>query len=215
MNIHRIYGWFLPRFRRKRIRCFLETMKPTSTTRMLDVGGYPGNWPEELFPARITIVNLDCTEGSGGSVRHEMMKGDGCNLQFTDNSFDIAYSNSVIEHLSTFEQQQRFASEARRVGRQLWVQTPARWFPVEPHLIALFVHYFPKSWQRKLLRYFTIWGLVTKPSKRQVDDFLTEVRLLTFSEMQILFPDCEIRRERFLGLTKAFVAVRLDDSSTR
>ena len=182
---------------------------------MLDVGGYPGNWPEELFPARITIVNLDCTEGSGENVRHEMMKGDGCNLQFTDNSFDIAYSNSVIEHLSTFEQQQRFASEARRVGRQLWVQTPARWFPVEPHLIALFVHYFPRSWQRKLLRYFTIWGLVTKPSKRQVDDFLTEVRLLTFSEMQILFPDCEIRRERFLGLTKAFVAVRLDDSSTR
>ena len=26
--------------------------------------------------------------------------------------------------------------------------------------------------------------------------------------MQRLFPDCEIRRERFLGMTKAYVAVR-------
>ncbi len=215
MNIHTVYGWFLPRFRRKRMQRFKEAMDPAISTRMLDVGGYPGNWPEELFPAKITIVNLDYSEGMGKCSRHEMMKGDGCNLQFADNSFDITYSNSVIEHLSTFEQQKRFASEARRVGRRLWVQTPARWFPVEPHLIAPFVHYLPKSCQRKLLRYFTVWGLVTKPTQRQVADFLAEVRLLTFGEMQILFPDCEIRRERFLGLTKAFVAVRLDVSSKR
>jgi hypothetical protein len=26
--------------------------------------------------------------------------------------------------------------------------------------------------------------------------------------MQELFPDCEFRRERFLGLTKSFIAVR-------
>ena len=31
---------------------------------------------------------------------------------------------------------------------------------------------------------------------------------LTFREFKALFPDCEIRRERFLGLTKSYVAVR-------
>jgi SAM-dependent methyltransferase len=213
MNIQSIYRVVLPMFRRKRMRRFMEAMKPTEATRVLDVGGYPGDWPEGLCPAQIAIVNLDCTEEMTRACRHTMMKGNGCSLQFADKSYDIAYSNSVIEHLFTFEQQKRFAAEVRRVGGRLWVQTPARWFPVEPHLITLFIHYLPKSWQRKLLRYFTVWGLLGKPDLRQIDGFLAEVRLLTYREMKLLFPDCEIRRERFLGLTKAYVAVRLEDAS--
>ena len=215
MNIQSIYRVVLPLFRRKRMRRFLEATKPTAVTRMLDVGGFPGNWPEGLCPAQITIVNLDYSEEMAKGSRHQMMKGDGCNLQFADQSFDIVHSNSVIEHLSTFEKQKRFATEVRRVGGRLWVQTPARWFPVEPHLITLFIHYLPKSWQRKLLRHFTIWGLLGKPSQRQVDEFLAEVRLLTLTEMKFLFPDCEIQREHFLGLTKAYVAIRRGDASKR
>jgi hypothetical protein len=44
--------------------------------------------------------------------------------------------------------------------------------------------------------------------RRWIDAFLTGVRLLTFLEMQELFPDCTILRERFLELTKSYVAVR-------
>jgi hypothetical protein len=58
------------------------------------------------------------------------------------------------------------------------------------------------------VRNFTGWGLLTRPSPERVDGFLGELRLLGRAEMQALFPDCEIRRERFLGLTKAYVAVR-------
>ena len=36
------------------------------------------------------------------------------------------------------------------------------------------------------------------------------LRLLDYATFRSLFPDCEIRRERFLGLTKAFVAVRIE-----
>ena len=113
-----------------------------------------------------------------------------------------------LEYLGTWERQQAFARELRRVGRGLWVQTPARSFPVEPHLLALFVHWLPLRWQRRLVRNFTGWGLLTRPSQERVDRFLTETRLLGSAEMEALFPDCEIRRERFLGLTKAYVAVR-------
>lgn len=208
MNIHKIYGLFLPHFRRKRMRRFLAVHPLTPATTVLDVGGYPWCWPADLCPGRFTLLNIEFPPGLEVDERFTLTKGDGCRLPFADGSFELGYSNSVIEHLSTYENQKRFAAEIRRVGRRLWVQTPARWFFIEPHLISPFVHYLPKSWQRHLLRWFTIWGLVTKPTPKQVEDFLNEVRLLTYREMQELFPDCRIVRERFCGLTKCFVAVR-------
>jgi hypothetical protein len=89
------------------------------------------------------------------------------------------------------------------------VQTPSRWFPIEPHLIAPFIHYFSKRIQRRLIRYFTVWGWLTRPTQHQITAFLDEVRLLTYREMVELFPDCSILRERILGLTKSFIAVRV------
>jgi hypothetical protein len=91
----------------------------------------------------------------------------------------------------------------------VWVQTPARWFPFEPHLLAPCLHYLPRAWQRRLLRHCTPWGWIARPSREANDCFLAQTRLLTHREMRELFPDCEIRRERFLGLTKAYVAVRV------
>ncbi len=70
------------------------------------------------------------------------------------------------------------------------------------------VHYLPRGWQRRLLRNFTVWGWLARPSQQAVDRFLAETRLLDHEEMHRLFPDCEIRRERFLGFTKSYVAVR-------
>ncbi len=64
--------------------------------------------------------------------------------------------------------------------------------------------------QRRMLRYFSVWGLVKKPTPQEVDAFLSEVRLLTSDDMKVLFPDCQILKERVLGLTKSFIAVRLN-----
>lgn len=133
---------------------------------------------------------------------------DGCRMPFADRSFELLHSNSVIEHVGTWERQQAFAAEARRVGRTLWVQTPAREFLVEPHLLAPFVHWLPRGWQRRLIRNGTIWGLMTRPTPQQVGEFLNEVRLLTRGEMQQLFPDCRILTERFLGMSKSYIAIR-------
>lgn len=210
MNIHSIYGLFLPFFRRKRLRQFTERFHPGASTTMVDVGGYPWCWSPETCPAQITFLNLNYPPGLEATLPpgYRLIKGDGRRLPFDDGSFEIAYSNSVIEHLGTWEKQIEFAREISRVGRRLWVQTPARGFFIEPHLMAPLVHYFPKRWQRHLLRHFTVWGWVAKPSRREVDDFLAEVRLLSYSEMRQLFPDCQIHRERFLGLTKSYIALK-------
>ena len=81
---------------------------------------------------------------------------DATNLhEFGDASFDIAFSNSVIEHLSTFENQARMAAEVRRVARAYWVQTPNFWFPIEPHFLVPAWHWLP-GWLMAVLAVCTV-----------------------------------------------------------
>jgi hypothetical protein len=53
-----------------------------------------------------------------------------------------------------------------------------------------------------------VWGWITRPSKETAFEYVNEIRLLNEAEMRALFPDCEIVKERILGLTKSYVAVR-------
>jgi hypothetical protein len=209
MNIHAIFNILLPLFRRRRMREFVKIFAPSSKTIILDVGGSPLNWKLIDIKSSVTLLNLTMPEDSEtDSDRFKFVTGNGLDLKYSDYEFDICFSNSVIEHVGSFEDQRMFANEIRRVGRKIWVQTPARSFFFEPHYLTPFVHFFPKHVQRKLLRNFTIWGLLTRPDKVRVEQFLSEIRLLTYDEMKTLFPDCEIRKEKFLFFTKAFIGVR-------
>ena len=199
-------------FRHRRMKMFYAIFQPSAQVRLVDIGGAPNTWTAESqyhtkFP--VTLVNLRFSDPSvATNGRFTAVDSDVTNLPFADASFDIAFSNSVIEHLTTWERQQAFASEARRVAKKLWIQTPARSFPVEPHLLAPFFQYLPKHVQTRMARHFTLWGLLTKPNAAQVNTMVAEIRLLTCREMKQLFPDCLILKERVLGLTKSYVAVR-------
>ncbi len=209
MNIHHVYERLIRRFRRRRMQRFVDTFQPTDATRVLDVGGTPYNWEQIDARCPVTLLNTEPPKLDDPDSRYERVQGSGTQLDFADQSFDIAFSNSVIEHVGPLEAQRAFARELRRVGRQLWVQTPARGFFFEPHLLAPFIHFLPLAWQRRLVRHFTLWGWITRPSREGVDRMLAGLHLLDYATFRDLFPDCEIRRERFLGLTKAFVAVRI------
>jgi hypothetical protein len=189
---------------------FTETFRPNAGTTVLDVGGTPYNWEQIGAQFPITLLNTEPLAADGLGAHYTRVQGSGTQLDFADRSFDIAFSNSVIEHVGSLDAQRAFARELRRVGRQVWVQTPARSFFFEPHLLAPFIHFLPLGWQRRLVRNFTLWGWITRPSRASVDRLLGELRLLDYATFRDLFPDCEIRRERFLGLTKAFVAVRTE-----
>ena len=192
-------------FRRKRMRRFVHTFSITDQTEILDVGGEPAFWGDFTPNARITVLNT-CVPPL--SPRCLLVVADGCRLPFRQECFDIAFSNSVIEHLGSFQNQQRFAGEIRNVAKAIWVQAPARSFPIEPHLWGLCIHWLPKSLQVKLARRLTIWGWLATDYDRDIAVFLKEVRLLTFREMKELFPDCEIKRERWLMMTKSYIAIR-------
>jgi len=193
------------------MRLFERTFEVTAHTRVLDVGGSARIWQFARVQPRLTIVNLSAAlEAVNPSIAR--VAGDGCMLPFKNRAFDIVFSNSVIEHVGGPAQRERFACEIARVGRSYWVQTPNRRFPVEMHLMLPLVQFLPKSWQRALVRRFTVWQLVAEPSRAQreyyIEHFLNELHLLDARELQALFPDARILRERFLGLTKSLIAVR-------
>ncbi len=208
MTIHDVYAKVSPHFRRRRMAAFLRRFSLGKGTRVLDVGGTANFWLGTDFEAHITLLNLYPVEVPASlRARCESVVGDGVRLPFGDGEFDIVFSNSVIEHLGSREAQERFAQEVRRVGRHYYVQTPAREFPIEPHFLAPFIHWLPMGVQRKVARYGTGWGLLSKPTPQQVEDFLQEIRLLTFQEFRDLFPDSQIIREKVLLLTKSYTAI--------
>jgi SAM-dependent methyltransferase len=199
------------RFRRRRMSLFLRLFPISAQTRVLDVGGTPFNWTLIPVRPRLTILNMPRARDEISGC--DWVAGDGRQLPFPDRAFDIVFSNSVIEHLRDPESQQAFAREASRVGRNYFVQTPDRLFPVETHLLTPFIHFLPRKWQKPLVR-MSVWRMITRPAPDRRDfyleHYLRDVRLLGDGEMRGLFPDGTVLRERFLGIPKSLIAVRRD-----
>lgn len=211
VRLYRLVTPIMVYFRTKRMRQFRELFKITNESRILDIGGTSFMW--SLIPTRprLTILNLFMpTEVVEKNIT--WIVSDGRKLQFKNNEFDIVYSNSVIEHLTDRASQEAFAKEIARVGISYYVQTPNRWFPIEPHFMTPFIHFLSKSWQKRLVKNFTVWGLLGRPTTQHCEEYVEELRLLDYQTMRQLFPDAQILREKFLGLTKSLIAVRLESN---
>lgn len=199
------------RFRRRRMQRFVRECHITAETRILDIGGTPDNWELAPVQPRLVLLNMPRARADLAGAA-QWVAGDGRCLPFRDAAFDVVFSNSVIEHVGDAASQRRFAREVARVGRAFWVQTPNRWFPVEQHLLTPFVHWLPQSWQRAFLRRGTVWSVLTRPTPDRrdfyIEHFLRDIRLLSYGEVQSLFPDARIIRERFLGITKSLIACK-------
>jgi len=215
MDIFSVYAPIMKRFRGRRFALFRDLVKPLRSDSLLDVGGYPGTWTaHEPVVGRIDCLNIDADaaawDAASAPEHHlSMVAGNGCDLAYRDRSYDIVFSNSVIEHVGGWREQQDFAREVRRVGDGLWIQTPAFECPIEPHFIAPLIHYLPVKWRYALVRWITPWGWLQRPDRKMVREMVDNIRLLTKREFSELFPDCEILTERMLGvIPKSYVAYR-------
>ena len=183
---------------------FTRLLAVNGDTSILDLGGSARTW-DRHEAKRITVLNLDprCLAGQRPAV-----VADALAVPFPDRTFDIVFSNSVIEHLATPQRQLVFAAEVRRLSRAgYFVQTPNKWFPIEPHYLAPFVHWLPLRFRPAVIRWATPRGWLSKPSAESCRNMCGEIRLLDAREMRRLFPEARIFRERFLGLTKSLIAV--------
>ena len=198
------------RFREQRFEYFASLIKDMPRPiKIIDIGGTVDYWRkrswDKIEGIYITVINLNMKEPGQGNISVE--KGDALNLhKIGDKSFDIAYSNSVIEHVYSFENQKQMAIEVRRIARSYWVQTPNFWFPIEPHFHIPGWQWMPRSLRIALLMKFRCGWRGPVPDRKDAESFVDEVQLLTAKEMRALFPGAVLWKEKVFGLTKSLVA---------
>lgn len=211
MDIPTIHRPIARYFRSRRFRKFCSSFQIDEHKQVADVGGSAYYWDYFAVLPRVVIVNLDLP--TEPDRRFDWVVADARALPFRTTAFDVAFSNSVVEHIPGDENRAAYAREIQRVAHSYYVQTPYRWFPIEPHLMTPLIHYLPRNWQRPLLRRFTVWGLLHSPTPQGCDEFLRDIQLLDVAALKGLFPDATIWKERFFGLLKSISAVRLDSRS--
>jgi SAM-dependent methyltransferase len=199
-------------FRIKRFSFFLklfeEILITQSIVKILDVGGWEIFWKNmgiERYPnVHILLLNLYKQPVSMKNI--ESMVGDGCRMdEFESGQFDIVFSNSVIEHAGDFNRQMNMANEIRRVGKNYFVQTPNYYFPIEPHFMFIGFQWLPVSVRVFLIRHFNLGWIEKIPDYNKAVKMIEDTRLLKYSELNSMFPDAKIYREKYLGFTKSFV----------
>lgn len=197
------------RYRRRRFRLFQRLISDLGRPlRILDVGGKENFWIQMRFDepdVQITLLNLHVQETQSSHI--SAVQGDATAMsEFQDGEFDVVLSNSVIEHLSTWDRQVLMAKEIQRVGRRYFVQTPNRRFPIEPHFYVPWFQYLPVSIRAWLAQRFPLGYHERARSKGEALEMVREIRLLTASELRALFPGAALHRERVGGLTKSLIA---------
>lgn len=208
-----VYG---NRFRAGRFARFMnlaeDIIRRKGTCSIIDVGGTANYWKAlsalwQSRPIKVTIVNL--SPEPTPSEQFSNVVGDACNLhQFRDHSFDLAHSNSVIEHVGRWDEKLRMANEVRRIANYYFVQTPNYWFPFEPHFRMPLIHYLPEPWRLTLVQRFQFGFYRRAGTIADAYKILEDATLLDAQTMRALFPDAELIRERFALLTKSLIAIR-------
>jgi SAM-dependent methyltransferase len=198
--------------RRKRFGAFRSMLDSIPRpVKILDVGGTQNFWDsmwvegtDGLEGVSITLLNL--FEADVTSSHFTSVAGDARNLsQFTENDFDIVFSNSVIEHVGTFQDQVQMADEVQRVGKHYFVQTPNRFFPIEPHFLFPLFQFLPISVRVWLVMHFSVGWYKKFQDRDKAEEAVRTIRLLSLKEMKRLFPNCSVLKERYYGLVKSFI----------
>src|SRR5262249_41817791 len=137
------------------------------------------------------------------------IEGDACRVEnLKDHSFDIVFSNSVIEHVGGADRQENFAREVRRLGHSYWVQTPSKWFPIEAHTGMPFWFFYPATIRHRFIeRWHRI--LPGNPWYQMIE----QTTVLSRADLRRLFPEATIVVETLFGLPKSYIVYFLGQCS--
>jgi hypothetical protein len=192
------------RLRLRRFQMLLQLFPDLEEMRVVDLGGRPATWEQLPKPPRqVVCVNLEHHESpaewnttvTGDIFDPSVISGLG--------RFDLAYSNSTIEHVGGHARRLEFVRLVRALAPRYWVQTPNRYFPIEPHAVFPGFQFLPTRLQRAIARR---WPLSPLGTDGDLLEEILSIDLLSSTELRFYFPDGQIWKERVAGLTKSLVA---------
>ena len=196
------------RMRRRRWTMILERVPDLSSLRVLDLGGTGVWWANSpVKPLEVTTINLFEADQVHPSVT--MIEGDVLNADKLVNGqeFDLVFSNSLIEHLGGHKPRRRFAELVASLAPRYVVQTPYRYFPIEPHWMFPGFQFLPMKARTSLAPRWSL-GMTYKWERRAAANEVMATELLSISEMEEYFPDANIIFERVGTMPKSMIAVR-------
>ena len=179
---------------------------------VLDVGGTVESWLRApVRPASVTVLNL-LEPGESDEPWLRPVLGDACHArevlarEGAPTSYDLVFSNSLLEHVGGHAQRSALAEEIRALAPRHWVQTPYRYFPIEPHWLFPGLQFLPLAARSRVA---ASWPLAhTRLSPEDAMNAVQWTELVGIAEMRSYFPDSRIHLERMGGLVKSLVAIR-------
>lgn len=199
------------RARSRRWDRFIATFPDLPEMSLLDLGGTAEYWSQvSVRPRTVHLINLQPPpEDLPSWMRADV--ADACAIpeSVLDDGYDLVYSNSVIEHVGGHRRRQDFARQVASAAPRYWVQTPYRYFPVEPHWVAPMMQFLPLRARAAMGRYWPLSHRRPVDLQDSVESQL-DIELIDITQMRHYFPDGALVYERVLGLVKSIVAVRSD-----
>jgi hypothetical protein len=195
------------RMRLRRWELIRQHVPDLSEMRVLDLGGTTHWWLRApLRPRHVTIVNLEPSEEAAGLT---VLTGDACNADklVAGQRFDLVFSNSLIEHVGGHKARSDLSRIIRLLAPRYVVQTPYRYFFVEPHWLFPGMQFLPLPVRRSIASHWPL-GHTRGWSDSQALNEVMSTELLGAMEMRAYFPDGRLYWERFLGLRKSMIVIR-------
>ncbi|MBT3221501.1 MAG: class I SAM-dependent methyltransferase [Proteobacteria bacterium] len=156
--------WILKKRRNWRVSFFLDRVNVWPGMSILDVGCGPDGRSFELFvPDSYNITGVDLFPPEEVDVPHPnftYLQQDARDLsQFGDQSFDLAISIGMMEHICDRTVLLDMAAEMKRVAKQLLVMVPWKYAVMEPHFFFPFFGVLPKHVQISLIKRHNLHGM--------------------------------------------------------
>jgi hypothetical protein len=203
----RAAGSLSARARVRRWGELLQRFPAFGEMRVIDLGGTAAFWRSAVArPAFLVLLNLVGQPAPWDGVR--AVEGDACAPPpaLAHDRFDLVFSNSVIGHVGGHRARTEFAASVHTMAGHHWVQTPYRYFPIDPCFVFPWRPLLPLRVQAAVARRWRM-GHRKAGSHHDAVEFSLGVELLSETELAHYFPASEIWRERLGGLTKSIVAV--------
>lgn len=197
------------RSRLRRWERFADVFGDIGALRVIDLGGTVQTWLRApVRPRHVTVLNLGDLDPDPPDWITQV-RGDACVPPEAVGAarFDLVFSNSLLEHVGGHARRVQLGQVITKLAERHWVQTPYRYFPVEPHYLFPALQFLPIPVRARLLRH---WPLTHSPVTDATSalEAVFDVELLSVTELAYYLPGSDILRERVAGITKSLVAVR-------